>query len=118
MIFPAENRLFRTSMAAFTALAVMVGFCFMAGEAPRTLECAAAKTGGGMVESFIPSPAEEPAILTKTEELQPVSPAFERLFISCGTRGGASAFYQAPGRASSNTGGVNIKNRILLKLRI
>jgi hypothetical protein len=118
MIFPAENRLFRASLAVFTALAVMASFCFTAGEAPRTLEFAAAKTGGRTAESFIPSPAEEPAILIKTEELQPVSPAFERVFISCGTRGGTSASYQSPGRAGSNTGGINIKSLILLKLRI
>jgi hypothetical protein len=115
MVVPAMNRI-HAPVAAFMALAVMAGFCLTAGPL-RAAGFAAGKTGGGTVESFIPSPAEEPALLSKTEDPQFTPPwtEFQRIFKA---RGGASAFYRPAWGPGSNTVYTNLKNSILLKLRI
>jgi hypothetical protein len=118
MIRLEGNSLFRILITFFTAFAVMVSYCFAATEPLRTSE----GTGGitGWADNFIPSPAEEPALLTKTEEsrLTPWRTGFQRGFIPCGTRGTASAFYQPPFGTRTNVDYTAVKNTILLKLRI
>jgi hypothetical protein len=111
MIFP--GRLVHIPTAA--AIAVMVSFCLAAF--PRAAKFAAEKAGDGTVESFIPSPAEEPALLCKAEDPRVSSPwaGFQRIF---NPRGGAFASYRPAWGISSSIGYINIKNGILLKLRI
>jgi hypothetical protein len=118
MVSPAANRLFHIPAAVFTGIAVMVNFCLVA--LPEAAEFAVEKPGGGTVESFIPSPAEEPALLLKTEDPRFSSPwtEFQRIFKARGNQGGPFASYRPVWGISSSTGYINLKNSILLKLRI
>jgi hypothetical protein len=122
MIRLTENRLFRVLTAAFTVLAVMIGFCFAALEPPQAAGFEIGGTGGLIEEAdnFIPSPAEAPALLTKTSDTQfvPLRTGFQRIFIPCGTHGAASAFYQLRFRTNSHVCYINVKNITLLKLLI
>jgi hypothetical protein len=116
------NRLPRILITVFTILAVMVSFCLGAAEPLRDAGFGAEGTGGadGSVDSFIPAPAEKPAILIKTGEHQftPPQTGFQRIFNLWGTHGGTCAFYRASLGKNSNINYIDVKNTILLKLRI
>jgi hypothetical protein len=72
----------------------------------------------GAVDSFIPPPAEEPAILVKTEDAQFVPLRMVQRIFNPSCHGTASAFYQPWFGAISNINYMDVKNTILLKLRI
>jgi hypothetical protein len=117
MVFSAIHRI-HAPIAAFTALVVMAGFCLAAGPL-RTAGFAAGKTINETdvtIESFVPSPAEEPALLSKTEDSQFTPPwtEFQRIFKP---RGEVFDAYRPAWGLGSKTGHVHLKNTILLKLR-
>jgi hypothetical protein len=116
------NKLSRILITVFTALTVIAGFCFAAVEPLRAVRFVAERAGGvgGRLDGFIPSLPGEPALLTKTEELRPVSPrtGLQRVVNPCGTYGIVSIFYQFPLGTSANTSYIDLKNTVPLKLRI
>jgi hypothetical protein len=118
MIRSTGSRLPRVLIMVFTAFAVMVSFCLAAVE---PLE-AAWETGGlaGRAHRFIPSLEGGPALVAKTEDLRLTSsgPGFQRGFIPCGTHGAASVFYRPPAGVKPNAKYKDVKDTILLKLRI
>jgi hypothetical protein len=99
----------------------MFSFCLGVAEFPEAAWAVGGTDGiRGLADSFIPSPAEEPALLAKTEEtrfsfLRTIS---RRILIPSGTRG--LAFFclssARTGLQISNT--IDVKNTILLKIRI
>jgi hypothetical protein len=100
----------------------MVSFCFWDGD---VRQFAGSPVKGrdavtGVVDSFIPTPAEEPALVTKNETSQfaPLRAGFQRIDILCGTRSTASACYRSPVGARLNIRYIDVKNTLLLKLRI
>ncbi|MDR1586894.1 MAG: hypothetical protein LBS57_05505 [Treponema sp.] len=122
MIRSLRNRLPRIIVTVFTVLAVTVSFCLWAMEPLRAAGSVAERIGGGdgRIDSFIPSPVREPALLTNADDprLTPLRTGFQRIFIPCGTNSAASAFYRPPFGISSNINYRDVKNTILLKLRI
>lgn len=122
MIRSKGNKLPCILITIFTALVVTGNFCLGAAELLRMAELGTQRTAGadGVVDSFIPPPAEEPAIFVRTEDSQfvPLRVGFQRIFNPSGTHGTASAFYQPCFGALSNINYINVKNTIVLKLRI
>jgi hypothetical protein len=113
-------------LIVFTAFAFMGTFCLGAEDFLKAAEFDIQETGSvsGVADSFIPAPAEEPALVVKTEEQQftPSRAGFKRIFNSCGAHGAAFTCYQPCFRINSNISDninyIDIKNAILLKLRI
>jgi hypothetical protein len=123
MIWVKRHRLPCILITVFTVLAVMVSFCLGAAEPLRNAGFGAEGTcsAGGGLDSFISSPAGEPALVIKTEDHQFASPqtGFQRIFNSCGIYGTDSAFYQLSwGINSAGNYYMDVKGTILLKLRI
>jgi hypothetical protein len=122
MIRSKGNRLPRILITVFTAFVIMGSLCLGAVGLLQAAELGIRGTGGvdGMVDNFIPSPAEEPVLVMKTEDQQftPQRTGAQRIFNSCGTHGPAFAFYQPWFGINSLFNCIDIKNTILLKLRI
>jgi hypothetical protein len=118
MIWSQGNRLSYILITAFTLFILAANFYLKAGEPLRDAEFAAEGTGGS-VDSFIPSPEEEPALLTQTEDHQvmPQRTGFQRIFNFTGTCSIASVFSQ-PAFMINSGSRYDIKNTIALKLRI
>jgi hypothetical protein len=117
-----DNGLPRILITVFTTFLLVVSFC-LEDEEPRRFAGAVVKGPGdltGQADSFVPSPAEEPALVTKTGTTQftPLRSGFHRIFILCGTHRVDSVFYQASLGIPSNIKYIDVKNTILLKLRI
>jgi hypothetical protein len=75
------------------------------------------------IDSVIPFPEEEPALLTKTEDLGFTSlrTGFQRILNPCGpggTRSAVFSLYRSSLGMGSNADFINVKKTILLKLRI
>jgi hypothetical protein len=117
-----ENRVPRILITGFTALAVMVSFCLAAVEPLRAAGFVAERTGStnGSIDRFIPSPPEEPALLTKIEspQLTLLRTGFQRIFIHGEPHKVAAIFCQSPFVVIAPITRLDAKNRILLKLRI
>jgi hypothetical protein len=120
-----ENKLPRVFITVFTVLAVMVSFCLGTAEPLRDAGFRAEETGSvrGGIDSFIPSPVREPLLLIKTEDHQLTSPGteFQRIFNPWGTHGADSGFPKSRFKTSgvlNRLDYINVKNSILLKLRI
>jgi hypothetical protein len=103
----------------------MSSFCFAAVEPLRTASFSVERNGGAgeTIDRVIPSPAEEPALLTKMKENQfaSVRTGFQRILNPCGSGGTwsvSSSFCRSSFGAGSNVNFINVKNSILLKLRI
>jgi hypothetical protein len=122
MIRLKASTLPRILLIVFTAFAFLGSFWLGAADFLRAAEFGMKGTGSvnGVADSFIPAPAEEPLLVVKTEEQQftPSRAGFQRIFNFCGAHGTASACYQPCFRINSNISYYDIKNTILLKLRI
>jgi hypothetical protein len=75
------------------------------------------------IGNVIPSPAGEPALLTKTDDLRhmPLRTGSQRIFDPCkpgGIYSTAFALCRPSFRTNSNFDYINVKNTILLRLRI
>jgi hypothetical protein len=73
------------------------------------------------VDSAVPFPADEAAVLTKngTAQFTPLRTGFQRIFIPGGIHGAVSAYYQSsPGVIPTIKYIPDVKNTIFLKLRI
>ncbi|MDR1985653.1 MAG: hypothetical protein LBP88_01605 [Treponema sp.] len=117
-----RNRLPRILITGFTVLSLLVSFCLAAVEPLRAARFAAEKAGTthGSIDPFVPSPTEEPALLTKIEgpQFTPLRTGFQRIFIHGEPHKGASAFCQPSLGTPLNSATLKVKNTILLKLRI
>jgi hypothetical protein len=119
------NGLFHLLITVFTFFAVTANFCLAALEPVRAVMVAAERAGDAeeRIDSVIPSPAEEPALLTRTDDPRyvPLRTRSQRVFDPCkpgGVYSAAFAFCQPSFRINSNFDCINVKNTILLKLRI
>jgi hypothetical protein len=122
MIRLMGNGLSRVLITVFTSFTVMAGFCFAAVEPLRIASFSVERAGntGERIDRVISSPVEEPALFTKTEESQFASmrAKFQRI-INPGENWSASClFCRSSFGPSSNVDLLQIKNSILLKLRI
>jgi hypothetical protein len=118
-----DKGLSRILITVFTALAVMISFCFGHEDLHQFTASAAGSMDGitGWMDSAIPSPVNEPAVVTKngTVEFTPLRTGFQRIFMLCGTHGVVSAYYQpSPGVISTIEYIPDVTSTILLKLRI
>jgi hypothetical protein len=122
MIWSKGKRLPRILITFFTIFSLMLNFCLDAGEPLRDAGFGIEGTGGadGKVDNFIPSPVEEPALLTQPEDRQfmPLRTGFQRIFNFFGICGGASSFFQPAFMINSSISDIDVKNIIPLKLRI
>ncbi|MDR2070707.1 MAG: hypothetical protein LBP81_04750 [Treponema sp.] len=123
MIRLKDMELPRILIMVFTALAVIVSLCLGNGEVQQAAGSAVHGTDGitGWVDNFIPSPAEEPAVVTKngTSQFTPLRTGFQRIFIFCGIHSADPAFYQPSlGIRSKTSYVIDVKNTIFLNLRI
>jgi hypothetical protein len=122
MIRLTRNSLLRTFITVFSAFALMAGFCFVDTDFLRAADLAAGGADGitGLVDNFIPPPAEEPALLSKTGNTRfiPLRTGFQRVFLPGGTYEAASGFYQPPLGAGLSVSCMDIKHTIFLNLRI
>jgi hypothetical protein len=122
MLWSKGKRLPHILITVFTLFILMANFYLGVGEPLRDAGFGVEGTGrtDGKLDSFIPAPVEEPAILVQTEDRQfmPLRTGFQRIFNFFGTHGGASAFYQPVFAISSNVSYIDVKNAIPLKLRI
>lgn len=113
------NRLPRILITVLTLSILMVNFCLgLGGDAGFGI----ARAGGadGMFDSFISPPVDEPALLIQMEDRQfmPLRTGFQRVFNFYGIHGITSAFYQPAFMINSSKSYTDIKDIILLKLRI
>ncbi|MHB9293639.1 hypothetical protein Holit_02766 [Hollandina sp. SP2] len=122
MIWSMRNRLPRILITGFTVLALLVSFCLAAVEPLRTARFAAEKAGStnGSIDHFIPSLTGEPALLTKMEghRLTPLRTGFQRIVIHGEPHKAVSAFCQSSLETPLTSNTLDVKNTILLKLRI
>jgi hypothetical protein len=119
------NRLSLVPITIFTFFTVTASFCLAAVEPLRTATFVAERADNTeeRIDSIIPSPAKEPALLTKTDDLQPMPPrtGFQRIFDPYrygGIHSAASVFCRSSSGTNSIFDYINAKNTILLKLRI
>ncbi|MDR1300938.1 MAG: hypothetical protein LBK43_00500 [Treponema sp.] len=100
----------------------MVTYCLGVVESLQAVDSVAEGIDSltSVVDSVIPSPAEEPVLLTKTGDPQfaPLRTGFQRIVIPCRNHGAAFAFYQLLFRTNANSNFITTQNTILLKLRI
>ncbi|MDR0721746.1 MAG: hypothetical protein LBF75_02970 [Treponema sp.] len=122
MIRSTGNRLPRIVITGFTVLAVLVSFCLAAVEPLRIAQFVAERTGSadGSIDCFIPSRTEAPALLTKMKgpRFTPLRTGFQRIFIHGEPHKVVSVFCQSSWMATVNSNTLDVKDTILLKLRI
>ncbi|MDR2178153.1 MAG: hypothetical protein LBP20_08975 [Treponema sp.] len=122
MIRLMENGLSRILITVFTFFAVMTSFYFAAVEPLRIVSFSVGRTGseGERIGRVIPSPADEPAFFIKTKDNQVPSmrAGFQRIFSPGGSWGLSSSLCRSSFGSTLNVNPTQVKNSILLKLRI
>lgn len=118
---PKGSRFPRIVITGFTIFAVLVSLGLAAMEPLRTAQYATEKAdrGDGSLDRSIPFPQEEPALLTMEDpRLMPWRTGVQRIFMHGEPHKGALAFCQSPVTAALSIHRLDVKQTILLKLRI
>jgi hypothetical protein len=125
MVWFAQKKMPCLILTAYIALSVMGAFSFAAADALRSVNFKAETLMPGRVSDsmdnyFIRHPAEEPVVITKTDNTQifPLRVGFQRVVSLFGPSAIGNASSKSPFRTGVKIPYTNTKKIILLKLRI
>jgi hypothetical protein len=125
MVRFSEKRLPYLVLVVYTALAVMGTFSLAAAEPLRSVNLKienppSNKISGSLGSYLIQYPEAELAIIAKTDDtpFSPLRIGVQRIAFLLGPSSTGNAFFRSSFAASAGTQYINLRNNILLKLRI
>ncbi|MDR3343676.1 MAG: hypothetical protein LBT14_13025 [Treponema sp.] len=125
MVWFVQKRLFCLILMAYTALSVLGTFSFAAVEPYHSVKLgfenkAQDKTFASLENFFLQQPAEEPTIITKSgsTRFSPLRIGFQRLTALLGSLINEKPYSKSSHITGTKTQYSDLKNTILLKLRI